>query len=408
MRVLRMVVASTVVGLFTGLTYVALTTSMNIVSKFHSLLYRVSPPLVIVSALTGGLLTGLMLKYISLEIAGPGIDAAIMSIVRRNGFVDPSTTMSKFVATVLTVGFGASGGLVGPMAQMGTGLGSIVSRLLKLRPEEQRKIALTGLGAGIAAVLQTPVSSALACMEILYRGPGLEGGVLIPSLIASFTSSLLTYFIIGYWFASLSISISMNTVLNLRLELASIVIGVIAGLLAKVMARLYFAVEEGFNRLIVPLELKPAIGCVLAALITIAYPSVYGTGWNLFWMSQHIDSVPTLTTLTIMKMLATIFTLGSGGSGGIFAPTIAIGALIGSLVAHALGLYSYVQLLTLLGVASMLSALCRIPLAAIVLVVELCGGIPSLIPAIVTSLIAYLLAGPRATIYKSQLEPTSQ
>ncbi len=408
MRLLRIVLASALVGLLTGLTYVALAMLMNLTSLLHNSLYSLSPVFTVFLAALGGLVTGLILRYVSTEVAGPGIDAAIYSIVVRNGFMEARTTASKFVATILTVGFGASGGLVGPMAQIGTGLGSIVSRALKLEPDERRKIALTGLGAGIASILQTPVSSALACMEILYRGPGIEGGVLIPSLIASFTSSLLVYAFTGYWFSHLSIQASLSLVSSPRMILASIAIGVVAGLLAKAIAKLYFSLERAFSQMPIPMELKPSLGCALAALIALAYPSVYGTGWNLFWLSLSPHPLQLTITLMTMKIFATIFTLSSGGSGGIFAPTIAVGALLGSSMMHIVGLNSYTPLLSILGVASMLSALCRVPLAAIVLVIELCGGVPALVPAVLTSLIAYLVAGPRATIYKSQLEPPSQ
>ena len=398
---------SAIVGALTGLVYVALVNAMNIASGVHGIVASLSAMLTVPLSLCGGLVTGFILKHVSSEVAGPGIDAAISAIVRRWGWIDIKTTISKFVATVSTVGMGASGGLVGPMAQIGAGIGSFVSTVLGLNQGVRKKIALVGLGAGIASVLQAPVSGALACMEILYRGPGLEGGVLVPSLFAAFSGSIVTYLLLGGWYSRLRVAAPHALLLDTKVLLCSLIIGVAGGILSRAFSKMYFSLEGAFQKLKLPLEVKPAIGCAIAACIALAYPQVYGTGWNLVWLAMSAPSVATLTYLLIAKMLATAFTLSSGGSGGIFAPTIAMGALVGAIVSTSMGLQRYNELMVLVGISSLLSGLCRIPLAAVVLVAEVAGGLYALPPAIVASLVSYVVAGPKATIYKSQLEPTT-
>ncbi len=396
---------SVVVGTITGLIYVGLFEAMSIAREVHDVVRNVNPFLTLALASLGGLITGFLLKYVSIEIAGPGIDAAINAIVKRWGFQELKTTISKFIATVATVGLGASGGLVGPMAQIGTGIGSVLSRLFRLNRDSSKKIALVGLGAGIASVLQAPVSGALACMEILYRGPGIEAGVLVPSLFATFASATVTYIIMGGWYSTLAIRSPHELLLSPRVLLCSAIIGFASGILSRTFSKLYFTIEELFsNAKSLPLEVKPLIGCLIAASIAIAYPQVYGTGWNLVWLSMSSTSISLLLTLLVFKTLATVFTLGSGGSGGVFAPTIALGALLGSMLSNAMSLNKHKELLTIVGIASMLSGLCRVPLAAVVLVAEVAGGLYALPPAIIASLLAYVTAGPKATIYKSQLE----
>ncbi|NPA97185.1 MAG: chloride channel protein [Crenarchaeota archaeon] len=402
-RLVAISLAGIAVGVVTGLAYAALAEAMRIARDIHSLAYSLAPWLTVPLAVLGGVVTGFILKYVSPDVAGPGIDAAINAIVRRWGLMKLRTTVAKFVATVATVGLGASGGLVGPMAQIGTGIGSRISTLLKMDRLSRKRVALVGLGAGIASVLQAPVSGALACMEILYRGPGLEAGVLVPSLFATFASALTTYLLLGGWYSHLEIHVPRALLLNPRFLACSLIVGVAGGLLSMAFSRTYFSLENLFQRMRIPIVVKPAIGCCIAATIALAFPSVYGTGWDLVWISISSASASLLATLLVAKMFATIFTLSSGGSGGIFAPTIAIGALLGSIVDNVFGLHRP-DLMALIGIASMLSGLCRVPLAAVVLVAEVAGGVYTLPPAIIASLVSYLVAGPKATIYKSQLE----
>ena len=95
-----------------------------------------------------------------------------------------------------TIGTGGSGGREGPIAQIGAGFGSLLGRLLRLRPADRRVLVAAGMGAGIAAIFRAPLAGALFAAEVLYRSPEFEPDVLMPAGLAS----TVAYSVFGLFF----------------------------------------------------------------------------------------------------------------------------------------------------------------------------------------------------------------
>ncbi|MCZ7678275.1 MAG: chloride channel protein [Sandaracinaceae bacterium] len=75
----------------------------------------------------------------------------------------------KFVATLLTVGSGASGGIEAPVVMMGESLSAGFARVLAVRSEhELRTYQLAGIAAAVSALLGAPFTAALFATEIAY------------------------------------------------------------------------------------------------------------------------------------------------------------------------------------------------------------------------------------------------
>jgi H+/Cl- antiporter ClcA len=109
----------------------------------------------------GGLLTGVLIHYGAPDAAGHGTEAVIRAVHRRAGHINWKVAPVKAVATITTIAAGGSAGKEGPSAQIGAAVASAVADILRLHPEQRRRIVICGIGAGFAAVFGTPVAGAI-------------------------------------------------------------------------------------------------------------------------------------------------------------------------------------------------------------------------------------------------------
>ena len=117
-----------------------------------------------------------------------------------------------------------------------------------------------------------------------------------------------------------------------------------------------------------------------------------------------------LLALLVAKILATSLTMWIGGSGGVFAPSLFMGAMLGSAygaVAHDLlpqvalsaGAYGVV------GMAAVFAATTRARITAVLIILELTGETHLVLPVMVAVVVATALSGAmsRDTIYTLKL-----
>jgi H+/Cl- antiporter ClcA len=83
--------------------------------------------------------------------------------------------------------FGGSVGKEGPCAQIGAGLTSLFSDILKFDDHDRKKLVICGISAGFAAVFGTPIAGSFFGVEVLFVGAILYE-VLLPSFIAGITA----------------------------------------------------------------------------------------------------------------------------------------------------------------------------------------------------------------------------
>ena len=100
--------------------------------------------------------------------------------------------------------------------------------------------------------------------------------------------------------------------------------------------------------------------------------------------------------LLIIKFVFSTASFGSGSPGGIFLPLLVIGSLTGGLFSRVLGLasfdQSYIACFVVIAMAGYFSAIVRAPVTGVVLITEMTGDFTTLLPLVLTSLIAYLTA----------------
>jgi CIC family chloride channel protein len=380
------------------------------VYHFFALRYYLIP--VVVAA--GGLLSGIIVYTFDPSSEGHGTDAAIRAFHNNHGKIKRRTPLVKTIASAITIGSGGSAGREGPTALIAAGIGSFLADVLGLSPKDRRIAVAVGIGAGIGTIFKAPIGGAVLGAEILYRRD-FESEVIFPSLVASSIGYSIFASVVGF---EPIFGDYIETFSVFRLPFYA-VLGLVAGVMAILYIKTFYGIRNVFKKWHVPNHIKPMIGGAVVGIIALLFPEILGTGYGwveILELGKFNELVtfglPILLILILLpfvKIIATSFTVSSGGSGGVFAPGIFIGASIGALFGvffHFLvpGIVPEVAPFVIIGMLSFFGAAGKVPLAVILMVVEMTGSLQLLPGAMLAVSIAYIASGTKYTIYESQVE----
>ncbi len=364
----------------------------------------------------GALLGSILVYKFAPEAEGHGTDAVIRAVHRRGGYVDTHVPLIKAIASALTIGFGGSGGVEGPSAQMGGGIGSIIARLMKLGLFDRRIAVVAGVSGALSAIFRAPIGTSLFAIEVLYKRD-MEVAAFIPAIIASVVSFTITAPLWGFTEIFPQVEVEPYKLYGIHMLMVYMGLGLFTAPFALLYVVLFQRVKDAFDQLSLRLPhpvLKPTIGAIVTGIIGILIPAVLGSGRGLLsellaGMGSLHEIAETTTILVLLgiataKMFATAFSIGSGGSGGVFAPSIFIGALIGYtygvLVEETSGLPPV--LFSYLGMSAFFAAVSKTPLATSVMVAEMTGSYHLIVPALISAVVSRELTG-NISIYESQM-----
>lgn len=385
-----------------------------------------SPRLYLVAVVPalGALVAGLLSRFAP-EIRGGGGDAMIAAFHHHGGAIRRRVILLKPLASIATLAAGGAGGREGPTMQLGGAIGTWIGSLLPGTERERRVLMIAGVAAGLSAVFRTPLGAALLAIEVLYRDD-FESEALIPAVLASVVAYSLS--------ATLLSTEPMFGALprypfqweHLPFYAATAVLVAMAAFL---FVRLLHGVEAAAARLPGPAWARPALGALalgaLAVLVLVVAPrlvdaslahlSVLGGGYGSGQLAITGDdalgagtgAALILLLAAALRAVATSLTIGSGGSAGDFAPSLALGALVGGAIGHAATAWFDVPGLApgafaLVGMATFYGGIAKVPLAATVMVCEMTGSYDLLVPLMLAQAIAFV-ALRRFALYRSQV-----
>jgi len=349
-----------------------------------------------------------------------GTDSAIKAFHR--GEIIPRTVIPvKSVASVLTVGFGGSGGYEGPVTLIGAACGSVLSRLLHLDARASRILLAAGIAAGIAALFRAPLAGAIFGAEIFYSSSDLEYDAIIPSFCASAVSY--TVFACFYGWDPLFAMPDVSYENGLRL-VPYFALAVVITYGVRFYIEFFRGTETWFGKRKWPAWAKVGLGGLAVGGIGFVFPDILGSSYALVQAAltagdaEFFEAGGTLTLISFLsfffvKVIATSLTVGSGGSGGLFAPAIVCGGALGA----ATGLF-FAQILpssigihpaafALVGMAGFLASSIRVPITSIVMVSEITGNHALLLPTMWVVGITFWLNN-RWSLYRSQVHSHDQ
>ncbi len=349
-----------------------------------------------VATTVGGLISGWLVYTFAPEAEGHGTDAAVKTFHRTGGRMRMRVPFIKTVASAITIGSGGSAGREGPTAQIAAGIGAIVGELLKLSDDERRWLVLMGMAAGLSAIFKSPLGTAIFAVEILYSRMAFEGAALVYTMI----SAAVGYTIIGLFDGFTPLFILPPTVgVGSPVDIIWFaLLGVVAGGFGAVMPWMFYGMRDLFRDWKIPNHIKPAIGGAILGLMAIALPMLLGGGYGYMQFALAGGAglgLWMLFVLSVGKMLALSLTVGSGGSGGVFAPSLYVGAMMGAafgVILHHFGLHGIpITALAVVGMAAFFAGAARVPIAALVMVIEMTGGYHLIMPTMLAVAISFMV-----------------
>jgi CIC family chloride channel protein len=354
----------------------------------------------------GGLIVGMSIVRFAAEAKGHGVPEVMEAVALRGGRIRPRVVLAKLVASGVSIASGGSVGREGPIVQIGSAIASSVGQWLRVGERRMRTLVGCGAAAGIAATFNAPVAGALFAVEIILGDFGVTQ--FSPIVISSVTATVVSRHFLGDFPA---FEVPAYHLVSANELFAYGALGIIAGLVALVFVRTLYRAEDLFDKLTLPAVLKPAIGGVLIGIIAIRFPEIFGVGYEAINEALTGDlGWNLLLTLVVVKIVAVSLTIGSGGSGGIFAPSLFIGAMVGGAVGtvvHSLwpGMSGSPGAYALVGMGAVVAAGTHAPITAIVMIFELTGDYKIILPLMISSIIATLLATrlQKASIYTLKL-----
>jgi len=354
----------------------------------------------------GGLLSGFLVFRFAPEAEGHGTDAMINSFHRKKGIVRKRAPLIKTIASAITIGSGGSAGKEGPIAQIGSGFGSILASFLRLSDAERRIMLLAGAAGGIGAIFKAPLGAALFAAEVLYSKADFEFEAIIPCILSSIVGFMVFTLHDGTGTIFHIPAFTLATPVQLPFYAG---LGLLCAVVGYLYIKIFYGMRDRFFRpLNVPRSFKPALGGLMLGVVAFFLPEVLGGGYK--WVQSAIDgqlAMGIMAVLVLGKIVSTSFTISSGGSGGVFAPSLFIGSMLGGFYGHTCGRI-FPQIVTepaafvLVGMGGFFAGVAKTPIAALIMVAEMTGGYNLILPMMVVSALAYLFLG-RISLYEKQV-----
>lgn len=314
------------------------------------------------------------------------VDQAVADPDRR---MPSATTMAHAVLQIVTVGLGSPLGREVAPREVGALAGGRLAARLRLPPEQCRLVIACGAGAGLAAVYNVPLGAALFVLE------GLLGSFAWPAVVAALVACCIGAAVawaglgneIQYAVPALQISPG--------LVVWAIAAGPVFGWAAHGFRRLTGAARAQAAR-----GWRLAVSCLLnftlLGLLAITLPALLGNGKGPAQLAFDNElTIALAATLAVLKTAVVASSLRAGAAGGLLTPAIAVGA---SLAVALGGLWSMAWpdapsgAFAVVGAAAFLASSMRMPLTAVVLILEFTRVDPAFLIPMVLAVAGSVLA----------------
>jgi CIC family chloride channel protein len=354
--------------------------------------------LVIIPAL-GALIFGPIIIHFAREAKGHGVSEVLEAVSVRGGRIRPRVGVVKSLTSALCIGTGGSVGLEGPIAQIGSALGSTVGQIFRLTEERIRLLLACGAGAGIAATFHAPITGTIFALEIIlgHLEVGYFSAVVISAVVADTIAQV-------YKEPFIHVANQHMLVSNWELLLYAI-LGVFAGISAIGFTKVLYWMEELWDKLPISEYAKPVLGGLLLGILGLiaffqvdGFPRFFGMGYSSINDALNGNiALNLIVALFLIKIFTTSLTLGSGGSGGTFTPSLFMGAMLGGTFGHVVNilfptLNAPVGAYALAGMAAFFGGAAHAPMTAILVAFELTGNYHLILSIMLATVISTLVA----------------
>ena len=340
--------------------------------------------------MVGGCLIGLICKYFPNAVKENGVHKVMYAVALNDGKVRKRTIASCAVTSSITIGSGGSAGREGPTVQIGAAVGSTIGQLLHLSTERMRVLVGCGAAAGIAASFNAPLAGVLFALEIILGDFTIHtfSPIIIASVIGTVTGRALEG-------NEVTFNVPVHELVHPTEIIFYLALGILCGIVARLFTFIYFYVQQVFEeKFSMPNLYKPAIGGLIVGIISIFIPQVLGNGYDVMEQALTGQMFWGLAFLLVfMKIMCTSITLGSGGMGGIFAPSLFVGAMLGTAFGSSVHfvfptLSASAETYAVVGMGAVAGAVMQAPLTNILMLFELTNDYTLILPIMATCIAA--------------------
>lgn len=352
----------------------------------------------------GSLGIGYLLYRYFPNARGSGVPQTKAALYARDGRIRLRTVLGKFFCTSATLASGIPLGREGPSVQVGAGIGSVLGRLLGLRPEKLKALIPVGAAAAIAAAFNTPLAAVLFALEEIVGD--LNAPVLGSVVLASATSWVVLRLLLG---DNPLFKVPRYHLVHPVEFTIYAVLGVAGGLVSAAFSKLLLGMRARFLRFSAKTAwFHPVVGGLLVGGIGWFVPQVLGVGYG--YVGDALNGKMALNlmlALIVLKLLAVTTSYASGNAGGIFGPSLFIGAVLGGsigTVAHRLfpaytatsGAYA------LVGMGAVFAGVVRVPMTSVLIIFEMTQDYAVIVPLMIANLVSLFISSrlQRRPIYE--------
>ncbi len=331
--------------------------------------------------------------------AGSGIPQVMAALSTRV----PAEQRGLFVslrlsaAKLLLVSGGLLGGLAigreGPSVQIAAGVMQHAQRWLPRRSALNHDgLLVAGGAAGIAAAFNAPLAGVMFAIEELTRKIEQRSSGLIIAAIVLAGLMAVSVFGNASYFGRLRVDHLTWSHLLPGL-LTAIGCGLAGGVFARLLQRSLLGGNDRFSRWRARYSVRFAFACGLAIAVLglVSQGATDGSGYEYTrgLVEGHLDLPVLYVTL---RIVATWLAVWSGVPGGIFAPSLAIGAGIGSDIAQLTATTEGAAALIAIGMTAFLAAVTQAPVTAFIIVMEMVDGHSMVLSLMAAALLASLVS----------------
>ena len=401
------------VGVATGFAALAMRSLTHFIEEVlvGNIIRYINYGFYVVFPAVGFLLVYLVKKYVIRKEVSHGIPSILYAVAKQKGIMKRFQAYGSLLTAPITIGFGGSVGLEGPMVVTGAGISSQIARLFHINQSDRMLLLACACAAALAAIFKVPLAGILFAIEVF--GLDLTLSSLLPLFVASLSGVLISYLFFGNA-ALLPIQVSGSFLMrNIPFYL---LLGVVGGFMSAYFTFVYEWVNRFFARFSSP-YVRLLIGGAVLGLLVFLMPPLYGEGHevinhlkeghpelslgdNIFGWDLHNPwiIILLLAGLAFSKVVATSVTFGAGGVGGIFSPMLFMGGVMGNCFARIinefpiLGYKAALPNFTLVGMTALMTGVLHAPLTAVFLIAEVTGGYSLLVPAMLTAAVSFSVA----------------
>ncbi|MBW4452266.1 MAG: chloride channel protein [Nostoc indistinguendum CM1-VF10] len=355
-----------------------------------------------------GFVAGWLVDRLAPEAYGSGIPQVKATLANVPMKLSWRVAGIKLLSAIIAIGSGMTLGRQGPTVHVGAGLAAGMSRWVPTSPDHRRQMIAAGAGAGLAAAFNAPIAGVLFIVEELLQD--LSGLTLGTAIIASFIGGVISRLLGG---GSLDLNLQL-TQSSSQFSIPEIpffvLLGILAGLLGALFNRgLIFSIKF-YRKLHISLPLRVALAGFLSGVVVSMLPASFRDNTGLRESLITGGSHPTVAAIAFAaQFILTLIAFGSGAPGGLFAPSLILGSCLGHIIGvselHITGAGSPTTY-ALAGMGGFFSAVSKVPITAIVIVFEMTTDFNLVLPLMIVSVAAYLVADKvvPGSLYEKLLE----